>query len=251
MNWSSKEWANEDMLYRPKRRVNNHASHNIPHIIGGFYSAKMNRVVEYESLGERLFFYYLELDKPTIRYYVQPVEIPMVEGTDEESSKGHVPDVLVFRQGARPILLQIKHLPGETSKEEDFKNWLCVQYAKNQGWDYDVIYPKTMPRVLLRNIQFLAGFLHPRKYYAELVPELLLRTESLRSCTVRDLSEVLSNRIHPFFVLPAAYYLIAHGQFLTDVTLEIGPESLVSVNTVKGFSMSRGVIGGALPVQGI
>ncbi|OBY81427.1 hypothetical protein BBG47_01110 [Paenibacillus sp. KS1] len=71
--WSTTNWAEEDKLFMPKRRVNNRNSYSHPHIIGSFYSQRMKRVVEYESLGERLFFYYLELDRAVMRYYVQPV----------------------------------------------------------------------------------------------------------------------------------------------------------------------------------
>lgn len=96
---STTNWAEEDKLFMPKRKVNNRNSYSHPHIISSFYSQKMQRVVEYESLGERLFYYYLELDHALIRYYVQPVEVPMPKKNDLEDPWFHIPDELVFRIG--------------------------------------------------------------------------------------------------------------------------------------------------------
>ncbi|WP_245629158.1 hypothetical protein, partial [Alicyclobacillus shizuokensis] len=79
VDWLNKSsWAAEDMHFAPKRKVNNRGSQRKPHVIGAFHSPKMNTVVEYESLGEYLFQVILELDSQVVRYYVQPVEIPIL-----------------------------------------------------------------------------------------------------------------------------------------------------------------------------
>jgi hypothetical protein len=54
-------WKEEEMDYFPKRRVNNKLSWKIHHLMGSFYSNKMKRTIEYESMGECLFYYTLEL----------------------------------------------------------------------------------------------------------------------------------------------------------------------------------------------
>lgn len=72
--WSAKrDWSKEDILYCRKRKVSNKGSRIHEHLIGSLYSYKMNRGVQYESFwGECLFYYLLELDPQTIRYYEQP-----------------------------------------------------------------------------------------------------------------------------------------------------------------------------------
>ena len=63
MNYKNKTWEQEDKEFYPKRKVNNKASWKIHHIIGSFYSERMARIVEYESMGEYIFYSILELDK--------------------------------------------------------------------------------------------------------------------------------------------------------------------------------------------
>lgn len=136
MYWDDRIWITEDSLYAPKRQVNNH-SREYKNIIGRFHSEKMMRAVEYESLAERLYYFYLELDPATVRYYVQPIEI-LVSKNDYpiDSDFYHVPDVLVFRNGYPPLLVQVKHRRGETSLEFEMKNHACVDFSKKQGWTY-------------------------------------------------------------------------------------------------------------------
>jgi hypothetical protein len=153
-DWSNMDWKQEDQLFAPKRKVNNRNSHHHPHIIGSFYSHKMERPVDYESLGERLFYYYLELDQSVVRYYVQPVEVSIHNPGEE--AWNHIPDTLVFRRNTIPFLYQVKHEP-EEDKDERLEqiNFFCERFALNQDWNYLVIYPKMMPPVLSRNIRFL------------------------------------------------------------------------------------------------
>jgi hypothetical protein len=71
----------------------------------------MSRHIEYESLwGECLFYYYLELDPLTVRFYTQPVSVPY-ERLNQQfilEKKHHVPDTLTFRQDYAPHLYQVK-----------------------------------------------------------------------------------------------------------------------------------------------
>jgi hypothetical protein len=111
VDWSSKQsWEKEDLLYSAKRKVNNTGSRSHLHIIGSIFSRKMNRSIAYESLwGECLFYYFLELDPLTIRYYEQPVLVPYKILNEKYVLEeiNHVPDVLGFRQGSVP------HLPDQ------------------------------------------------------------------------------------------------------------------------------------------
>lgn len=245
MNWENKTWNIEDKLYSPKRRVNNKLSRNIQHIIGGFYSQKMARTVEYESLSERLFYYFLELDPSTIRYYVQPVEIPMQVRTSTGESKDwtHVPDVLVFRQGHNPLLYQVKYDPKQTSVIFERNNDACNRYAKKLGWEYQVIYPTQLPRILSRNLRFLNKYLVPRKYYSEWLPIVRYRLECIGQTTISNLADSFKHKIDPLLLLPLIYYLVARGVFQVDVNMEIDRGSQVSINNIAPnyFELLQGV----------
>ncbi|GAB6992129.1 TnsA endonuclease N-terminal domain-containing protein [Paenibacillus pini] len=228
-NWSKMDWKQEDYLYAPKRKVNNRNSHQHPHIIGSFYSHKMERHVEYESLGERLFYYYLELDQSVVRYYVQPVEIPI--HNIEENEWYHIPDTLVFRKNTIPFLYQVKHEPEEEKDERLEKiNSFCERYARDQDWEYLVIYPKMMPSILARNIRFLKNFLKERTYYSKWSEKVIYRLVCLESSTVHNLADCFSDEYHSLLIKPLIYHLITRGIFQTDVNQIIGSNSPITVN---------------------
>ncbi|QTH41667.1 hypothetical protein J4772_29715 [Cohnella sp. LGH] len=226
---SNMDWRKEDHLYTPKRKVNNRNSHHRPHIIGSFYSEKMDRPVEYESLGERLFYHYLELDHSVVRYYVQPVEVPIHSPGKEGWI--HIPDSLVFSKHTNPILYQVKHEPEENINEQSKQiNHFCEQYALVRGWNYLVICPKTMPSVLARNIRFLNNFLKVRSYYSNWSEKVTYRLVCLDRSTVEVLADFFGDEYHPLLIKPLIYHLIATGIFQTDVNQVIGSNSFITVN---------------------
>lgn len=74
LNWQDKSWFQEDTEFTPKRKIGNLIGWKRLSVTGSFYSNKMGRTVEYQSLEESLFYYFLELDTDTIRYYyVHPI----------------------------------------------------------------------------------------------------------------------------------------------------------------------------------
>jgi hypothetical protein len=219
MDWSKYSWNEEDLVYGPKRRVDNKISWQHPHIIGMIPSTKMKREVEFHSLNERLFYYLLELDTDVIRYYVQPIEVEM-EHLDSEGQKKvwhHVPDVLVFRQGSVPQLFQIKESPDEQSKTFKLCNKKCEAYSSKKGWRYEVIYPKQLPEKIQSNINFLAGFLKTRKSYQIWLQPVLLKMEMLEECSIIDLARSFTSHADYHAILPLIYHLIANGQLEVNV----------------------------------
>ncbi|MCI3921180.1 hypothetical protein MO973_13125 [Paenibacillus sp. TRM 82003] len=185
MDWSLKGWKKKGKLYAPKRKINNRGSQFHPHIIGSFFSQRNQSPVEYESLSERMFYYYLELDLSVERYYFQPVKVPVYTGKE---SWDHIPDTLVFRQGHRPLLYQVK-LEEETTEKFKRINQACKDFACDQGWEYHVVYPKSMPEPIPRNIRFLKGFLKERFYYDIWYEPVIRRLRTLGSASVNVLAE--------------------------------------------------------------
>jgi hypothetical protein len=238
MDWSNKSWEVEDKLFSPKRKVNNKKSHFIPHLSGYLFSYKMNRDVGYESFwGECLFYYYLELDPKTIRYYEQPVEVPIVNLTkdNELSVWAHVPDVLVFRQGNKPLLYQIKGSNTEIEQDPRIES-KCREYATERKWVYEIIYPKKLPDVIKSNILLLNRFLKPRSYYPKWEEELMQKVAYLSEITVLDLAKSFSGKVDYRMILPLVYHLIAKGQLRTNINFDIDEKSLVQIgNIVNGL----------------
>ncbi len=229
MDWSAKTWEAEDQAYAPKRKVNNKGSRNYPHLIGSFFSIKNLRPVEYESLNERMFYYFLELDREVIRYYVQPIRVPMKTDDDEWY---HVPDVLVFRQEYCPLLYQIK----ESEKDNlDPKTVLCntecEAIAIAYGWNYNVVFPKSLPKPLPRNINLMAGYLRMRTYYSDWHDQVINRLRNIGPCTVDQLSFSFIDSVDPLHIKPLVFHLIAKGIFLVDVTKTINSVSIININS--------------------
>ncbi|MEK5034935.1 TnsA endonuclease N-terminal domain-containing protein [Paenibacillus sp. FSL R7-0302] len=235
--WSLKtNWEVEDEIFKMKRKVNNRNSHDYPHIIGSFYSARFKKPVHYESLNERLFYYYLEIDRNVARYYEQPIEVPI---TKENGQKwNHIPDVIFFKDGSIPMLCQIKESEEEAEKDEDFHliNHYCEEFAQAQGWFYEVIYPKTLPEVYQRNLRQLKRFMHRRKYYAEWEEKVIQRLIYLGTCSIRRLAEQFSDRTDSLMLIPLVYYLIVVGVFIVDFNQPITSNSLVICNQGRYIS---------------
>ncbi len=231
MNWDNKSWDQEDIKYSQKRNVQNKISWRMPHIIGSFYSYKINGIIEYESLGELLFYFLLELDRQTIRYYVQPVKISIKQVDDAGRINNwiHVPDVLVFRNESKPMLFQIKDSPDEVPQNAYIINRKCSSYSEENGWSYSVIYPKQMPKVVLTNLKLLSGFTRKRSYYKTLVPEIIYKINYMNNIRIIELAKSFSSQVNPLMVLPAIYHLIAIGVFKADIYLPIDENSIVSI----------------------
>lgn len=186
-----REWDKEDNEFYPKRKINNRDSARIHHIIGSFYSAKMDKVVDYESLGERLLYSLLELDTSIERYYFQPVivEIPYIDKDGLKNSWGHVPDVLVFSKDSKPHLIQVKNDPNvQVGLKDKNISKTCLRYANSRNWNYSIVYPKELPEALKSNINFLIGFTKKRRGYDDLLPAILSNINQLKICSIDGLA---------------------------------------------------------------
>jgi hypothetical protein len=235
MNWTDYDWQKVDLLYSPKRRVDNKISWQRPHIIGSFRSVKLKKDVEFHSLGERLFYYFLELDPDVIRYYVQPVEvsIPYLDRDGQRMEWLHVPDVLVYRNGYIPQLYQIKESPTEQqTKTFNHCNKSCTNHAERNGWSYSVIYPKIMPEEIKSNLNFLFGFLKRRKSFTTLQSQVLLKVESYQEISILDLARSFVGITDFRVVLPLIYHLIAVGKLKINLAERIHEYRIVRIGSV-------------------
>ncbi|WP_394581218.1 TnsA endonuclease N-terminal domain-containing protein [Cytobacillus firmus] len=224
-------WTEIDMEFAPKRKVSNKLSWKYPHSIGSFFSNKMNRHVEYESRGESLFYFFLELDLSTVRYYVQPVEVPIkfLDGNKDIKYWNHTPDVLVFRKTGKPVLYQIKEKE-EPSKREKLINRHCREFAEKKGWEYRVIYPKTLPDTVIYNINFLNGFTRRKSQFVNLIPEVLDKLKHAQICKIEELANNFAAKVDPLFVIPVIYHLIATGFIHINILDKLSTSSVIGIN---------------------
>ncbi|QIC07169.1 hypothetical protein GOP56_17140 [Brevibacillus sp. 7WMA2] len=229
MDWSNHNWVKEDVDFTPKRKIENKGSEKNPHIIGTISSQKMSKEVGYQSLGECLFYYLLELDHSTIRYYVQPIEVPIKYLDDQGDVKEwlHVPDVLVFRQGSVPHLYQIKESPEQTNKKFELCNQKCQQLSKARNWKYSVIYPKKLPDNITRNLKFLTPYLKKRTTYDKWIDEIILKLSTMRNSTILDLALSFSAKTDFRYILPIIYHLIASGVIYSNIQEVLNESSVI------------------------
>ncbi len=237
MNWLNKTWDEEDVAYAPKRQVHNRASWLRPHEIGSFPSFKNGgREVAYESGNERLFYYLLELDPRTVRYYPQPLEISM-SGRDKSGRLNtwpHYPDVLVFRQGNVPSLFEMKESPEQLPEGFERTKARCMRFAEDHGWRYTVVYPKQMPKEIIFNLNFLITYLKKRVGFDKWIPAVLDRLKYMQPCPIDELSETFRAVTNPLFITPVTYHLIAKGNLSVDVNQKINQFSQVSIASAPG-----------------
>lgn len=222
MNWNETDWSEMDRLYCPKRKVDNTMSRYFSFNIGSIRSQKMNIKVEYESLTECLFYYFLELDPKTIRYYVQPVNIPVsVISNQEMKVYSHVPDVLVYRNGHPPMLFQIK----AKDLQEGDKNYAsflrhnlaCEEYAKSERWSYSIIYPRSTDDIVISNVKNIIRYKKMRKHFSELIPQLLYKLPYFENCTIDRLVNSFEGTCERKYIIPHVYHLIAEGQIWVNL----------------------------------
>lgn len=234
MDWlSKKSWDQENALYAPKRKVNNKGSRDFPHIIGSFPSQKTGLPIDYESLwGECLFYYYLEIEPLTIRFYPQPVIIELSGKRLNAKTRVHVPDVLGFRQGSIPHLFQVKG--GDVFIEQKPEIYdACLKYANFKGWRYSVVRPKIIPSTVKRNLQLLVHYKYSRPYYPLYNEEILKKVGFLPYITVDDLSKSFKAKADYRDILPIIYHLIFLGKLQVDILKPIGLQSELMIGNIS------------------
>lgn len=244
MDWSDKgSWEMEDQEYRAKRKANNKNSFYHRHMFGVYQGYKMQRGMRYESNNEKLFFFLLDLAPEVIRFYEQPVEIPVrflsERGVIKESI--HVPDVLVFRENHVPWLIQIKEPDPKLLEDISFLKLqeICKDFARSKGWEYSVLYPKNIPIHLQKNIKFLVNFLHLDNIPVDLVNRIQSFLHYRRSTSILELSEFYQPDYQPYQAKPVIFHMIAKSILSTDLSVPITSMSVVTINNAGATGISK------------
>lgn len=215
------------LTYYPKRQVNNRNSKYLPHVISGFISPTMDRMIECESQGEELLYSILEMSSSVIEYFPQPVEVPV-----GETKWPHIPDVLVFfRDEVPPWLIQVKGgLPDtEVSPKEMVINRACERYARDRRWEYKVLYPNALDKTVRANIKGFFPFMNEDRR-DDTISELLMETlEKNWAMTFEELACVGEPEIGKLKVIPVIRQEIAFGNLYADFSKPINQRSKIRI----------------------
>lgn len=256
MEWSSKlSWEVEDQEYQAKRKVDNKQSFYHRHMMGSYPSYTMGRKMRYESNNEKLFFFLLDLDPEVIRFYEQPVEIPVryLKGNGVISKGVHVPDILIFREGSVPWLVQVKEPDPALQEDIPFLKLqeICQEFAHSKGWKYSVVFPKDLPNQLQRNIKFLVNFLHLNNGPDDLINRLTSYLEFRGSTSIVQLSELYQLEYRSHQVKPVIFHMIAKGILSTDLSMPITSLSMVKLRGGRETEITKYLEKGMSTIENI
>ncbi len=227
-------WKDIDEEFSPKRKIKN-SKNRYRNATGSFKSAIMNRIVEYESFSECLFYYNLEQESDKVlRYYPQPVEIPIPYINMRKSEMEywyHIPDCLVFLKSSLPLLCEIKH-----SREclRDTENQLrfryAYRYANERGWKYTIFIRNELSEIEIKNMQILMGYRNKQSYY-NLYVELILNILSENGpISIYELTKEASTDVDYRLIIPVVYHLMFTKKISYDKNHIINPCTLVYRN---------------------
>ena len=189
-------------MFKAKRKVRS----NGKTVIGQISSAK-RKEVQFESSIEEGFIYILDFDSDVKHYHDQPVQIAYkdVDGKD----RIYTPDFLVEYRSRSPVLFEVKSQeyirrnPIETSKLVE----LGTNYAKENGWDFELITEKEVKTDYGDNVRDLFRY---QTYTIELsVSNLIIhKLERLRQSTPHELIKEISEDIEQWPVYIAAIWAL-------------------------------------------
>lgn len=231
--------AENKKRYKPKRKVNNKQSERIPHIMGGFYSNKMQQIVNFESLRENMICKILELSRIVKEYYVQPVAVPVkvYDSTGDLISWKHIPDALVFAEGMAPCLYQIKAIRETKNRKIENIKRACCHYASKSGWDYRVIHPWELDDILRSNIEFAFPFRNVNCTSKEITENIRFALRNNGEMNLSSLARINEPAISRFKVLPVIYHELAIGRLYTDMLKPISSDSLIGLATDSDYDL--------------
>lgn len=222
-------WSHYDALFSPKRRTTNRKS-RYKNITGFFVSDLMKREIHYESSQEYLLYCSFEIKrKSVLRYYPQPVEIP-VPCIDRKGKLGfwnYVPDVLVFYSDKEPIIYEVKSDYNDL-KEENSIRWATAQkFALKEGWWFDPIVPKDlMSKEQAYNCKFLVNFRHPPRILKDIQQKLVDEVNKAGELSISDLAASVGSTDEGY-VKNCIFHLICINELQIDLSKKISLESHV------------------------
>jgi hypothetical protein len=187
------------------------------HMPGRWFSTTAGRFLEYESLLERDWMLLMDFDREVEWICEQPLRLRYVKDGKPAS---HVPDLLVWRQGA-PVLFDVKSQ--ERLEDPLFRAQVEATgvACAEAGIGYRVL--SEPARQLLVNVRWLAGF-RERPPDPDGERARMLARAAAGSWTI---AELVSGAREPMLARPVLMNLLWAGDALLDVSAPIGEDSIV------------------------
>jgi hypothetical protein len=135
----------------PVRKVSNHSRN----VIGRFPSAKMGRMIAFESLLERDFIYLLEYD-PSVKWFEeQPLSIKYLQ---EGKQFQYTPDFHLLENGQH-VLVECKPQRFVETEENRHKFAVARVWCRECGWEFRLMTDQQIRAGFrLKNVKLLAQY---------------------------------------------------------------------------------------------
>ena len=192
------------------------------HFSGSYWSATMQAPVGYESRLEYANLLLADFDPRVDWILSQPF---LLEGVDQGKRRRHIPDYLIVHADHTACVVDVK--PAEKliiPKVRDSLSW-SRRVIEPHGWEYRV--QSEPDEVLLRNVQFLAGY---RRSFQVLDDEVAAALGELRSPmavgeAVRAITPVVGG---PRAARALVLHLLWARRLSTDLTRLLSATSIVA-----------------------
>lgn len=191
-------------------------------VTGHLWSEKNQRLVGYESFGEKRLFLKLEMNPLVLHYREQPVEIPYTDGTGIKHK--YTPDVLVTYNpelcSFPPVLAEFKY-----SRELlDAKKWELLfpklqaglEHAKANGLDFTLWTEQDLHPDHHRHVSALRTLVR-RPVDPALEAFVIGRLQHLGATTVETLVAALKEEASPESVTRVIWGLVASARIHADL----------------------------------
>ena len=157
----------------PVRRV--HSSIGSGNVITHFFSKKMGRVIQTESLtAEQQGAYLYEFDPHVLEYWPQPFSLDVaytVRTSGVKTRFQHIPDFLIIRddgihvdewkQASRLASLSVRQPDRYNFDGREWRSPILEQFCSNYGIQYRIQSTEFIPHTRISNYKFLADYLDP------------------------------------------------------------------------------------------
>lgn len=194
------------------------------HMPGQWFSTTAERFLEYESLLERDWMLLMDFDRRVEWICEQPLRLRY---SKDGRPASHVPDLLVWREGA-PELCDVKS--EERVEDPEFQDQVrAMELAcAEAGLGYRVL--SEPDRQSLANVRWLTGYRHEPPDLDGEQERILLRL----SAGPASVAELLADAREPALARPVLMHLLWCGQAEIDLRSPIGDDSIVAEGVETG-----------------
>jgi hypothetical protein len=195
------------------------------HYSGWYWSATTGGHVVYESRLELARILLADRDPDVVAIAAQPF---LLEGSDGERMRRHVPDVLLGHADGAVTVVDVKAAArvADPAVVEQFA-WMR-QLCDRHGYRFEVW--SGVDSVLLENVRFLAGYRRAALIAKELVPLVLDGAGS--PCTVTDLERRLAGAERWGLIRPVILHLLWRSLLVADLSRRLDGDTIVRAGVV-------------------